>query len=290
MIFIARHHQQLGQFTDEEVARGLREGRFLPTDLAWKEGMEQWRPLSEFPLPEPPPKSDALGDTPSSAEAAPQAKERPGLPWENEGGLLARWWETTCHVLFSPTQTFRAMKVGGGFGQPVFYLLLCLVLSFTANIVWQIIFDSMMAALGLAGENPIPGLLAKSAMTSIATLVCGPPLALGFVVFVYAPIQHVSLMIFGGAKEGLETTCRCVCYISGASAIVQIIPILGPLAMVVWSPILQIISLKEAHRTELWRSACAVALPYVVCCVSAAAIVVLMTGALAAAVQQTIGG
>jgi hypothetical protein len=47
-IFISREGKQPDQFTEAEVSEGLRAGRFLPGDLAWKEGMETWKPLSTF--------------------------------------------------------------------------------------------------------------------------------------------------------------------------------------------------------------------------------------------------
>ena len=45
---IARDGQQLGQFSEEELSSGLFEGRYLTTDLAWREGMAEWRPLGEI--------------------------------------------------------------------------------------------------------------------------------------------------------------------------------------------------------------------------------------------------
>ena len=45
---IARDGQQLGQFSEEEVRSGLFEGRYLPTDVAWTEGMSDWQPLGEL--------------------------------------------------------------------------------------------------------------------------------------------------------------------------------------------------------------------------------------------------
>lgn len=47
-IFLNRGGQRLGEFTPQEVADGLRSGRFLPGDLAWREPMEVWQPLSAF--------------------------------------------------------------------------------------------------------------------------------------------------------------------------------------------------------------------------------------------------
>lgn len=45
---IARDGQQLGQFSEEEVRSGLFEGRYLSTDVAWTEGMTDWKPLGEI--------------------------------------------------------------------------------------------------------------------------------------------------------------------------------------------------------------------------------------------------
>lgn len=42
---IARDEEQLGTFNDLDVSSGMREGRFLPTDLCWTEGMTEWQTL-----------------------------------------------------------------------------------------------------------------------------------------------------------------------------------------------------------------------------------------------------
>lgn len=54
MIHINRNRENIGKFNDQDVANGLRSGRFLPTDLAWREPMTTWEPLSSFTdLPQP---------------------------------------------------------------------------------------------------------------------------------------------------------------------------------------------------------------------------------------------
>lgn len=45
---IARDGQHLGQFSEEEIRAGLFEGRYLATDVAWTEGMAEWKPLGEI--------------------------------------------------------------------------------------------------------------------------------------------------------------------------------------------------------------------------------------------------
>jgi hypothetical protein len=45
---LARDGEQLGQFSEEEIRSGLFEGRYQPTDSAWTDGMEDWRPLGDI--------------------------------------------------------------------------------------------------------------------------------------------------------------------------------------------------------------------------------------------------
>ena len=48
MIHVNRGATSLGVFPEEQVREGIRAGRFLPSDLGWREGMASWQPLSEF--------------------------------------------------------------------------------------------------------------------------------------------------------------------------------------------------------------------------------------------------
>ncbi len=118
MIHIARDRQQLGQFTEDEVAEGLKSGRFLPTDLAWREHMPAWIPLAEFddlPDPEttsldmPPPILEVVGEIPASPATLEPAWERSA-----ELGLFAAISRTLAEVLLNPTRTFAAMTQTGG--------------------------------------------------------------------------------------------------------------------------------------------------------------------------------
>ena len=49
MIHVNRGATSLGAFPEEQVREGIRAGRFLPSDLGWKEGIPNWQPLSQFP-------------------------------------------------------------------------------------------------------------------------------------------------------------------------------------------------------------------------------------------------
>lgn len=65
-IHIGRDGQALGTFDENEVRDGLATGRFLGSDLAWRDGMGDWQPLSSFSILDAPP---ALQQSPSSFPA-----------------------------------------------------------------------------------------------------------------------------------------------------------------------------------------------------------------------------
>jgi hypothetical protein len=45
---INRSGTSLGTFSEEDVRAGLRSGRFLGTDLGWRDGMPNWQPLAQI--------------------------------------------------------------------------------------------------------------------------------------------------------------------------------------------------------------------------------------------------
>ena len=45
---INRSGTSLGTFSEEDVRAGLRSGRFLGTDLGWRDGMANWQPLAQI--------------------------------------------------------------------------------------------------------------------------------------------------------------------------------------------------------------------------------------------------
>src|SRR4030081_2562888 len=103
MIHVNRGATSLGAFSEEEVREGLRTGRFVPTDIGWREGMANWQPLSQFPeLGATAPAQIGAGAT--SEAAAP----RSGLPWEHrqERGLFNAFVETLVMVLTKPGEAF----------------------------------------------------------------------------------------------------------------------------------------------------------------------------------------
>ncbi|MFM7240635.1 MAG: DUF4339 domain-containing protein [Opitutia bacterium] len=104
-IHVARKTVQLGVFTSAEIIAGLAAGRFLPTDLAWTNGLAAWKPLGEWPefavASTPPP-------SPLGAESAAVVGEP--LTWEKSPGLRSAWVSFT-EVLLRPSPTLAVSRL-----------------------------------------------------------------------------------------------------------------------------------------------------------------------------------
>lgn len=77
-IHLARDGSALGVFAESEVREGLANGRFRPTDLAWRQGMPAWTPIAEWP---------GFAAAGASATAAPAPVPASEIPWEQSPGL-----------------------------------------------------------------------------------------------------------------------------------------------------------------------------------------------------------
>src|SRR5436309_8356009 len=126
MIHVNRGATSLGAFPEEQVREGIRSGRFLSSDLGWKEGMANWQPLSQFPefasdfpaaaaAPPPPTPAPPSAVTPPPAAGSTSAP-RSGLPWDARAskGLVSAFIETLQMVLTKPSDAFTAMQREGG--------------------------------------------------------------------------------------------------------------------------------------------------------------------------------
>ncbi len=90
------------------------------------------------------------------AEAAKVIK-RIGVPWERkkEGGMFDRYWDTAVGVMNHATETFGEMKLSGGIGSPLRFLILGAV------------FGSLIAAVYGAVANTISVVDLSEATTEI---------------------------------------------------------------------------------------------------------------------------
>src|SRR5881396_1901952 len=262
MIHVNRGATSLGAFSEEEVREGLRNGRFAPSDIGWREGMASWQPLSQFPelaatAPAAPPPQ--TGATLISEPAAP----RSGLPWDERQtkGLFNAFIETLQMVLSRPVAAFTAMKREGGLGEPLFYA----IIGGTIGGVFAITYNFVLRSFTPFADrhDALPHLFAGLGWIFLLVLT---PLFVVIGMFVASAVLHVCLMIVGGAKQSFETTFRVVCFAEGSASPLLVIPFCGGFIVGIWKIVLYCIGLTHAHETDTGRVVIAVLLPLIVCC------------------------
>ncbi len=299
-IWINRAGQNLGTFTLEEVQRGLTQSQFVPTDLGWREGMETWKPLAEFPdlkMPSPQVQTVPLVPiAPSSPEIPPPLREgalatievaADGPAWERrkELGLVKALIETWKEVLFNPAVSFSRMKTSGGFLAPFLFNLTMVIIWAFFTTIYRLLLSGVFAASAGSAHDGADSLSGISAglppLLNVGIMVVAIPLLVG-ITFLNAGITHLCLALFKGASKGYEATYRVTCY-AYSTWIFALVPCAGGVVSSIWWLISIIIGLSKVHRTEGWRAAAAVLLPVFVC---AGIVIVLYIAVIAAVVAS----
>src|SRR5438477_5581663 len=262
MIHVNRGATSLGVFSEEEVREGLRTGRFVSTDIGWREGMANWQPLSQFPelgaaAPVAPPAQTGAATAPEHVVA------RSGLPWDERQtkGLINAFIETLQMVLSRPVAAFTAMKREGGLGEPLLYA----TIGGTFGGVFAVTYNFALRLFTPFGDRQGAVAHLFGGLGWIFLLVL-TPLFVAIGVFVASAILHVCLMIVGGAKQAFETTFRVVCFAEGSASPLLVIPFCGGLITGIWKIVLYCIGLAHAHETDTGRAVISVLLPLIICC------------------------
>jgi hypothetical protein len=267
---INRSGTSLGTFSEEDVRAGLRSGRFLGTDLGWREGMAAWQPLAQISevaqdIPAagaavPPPQAAS----PGSMSPVPAAGARSGLPWDERQrkGFFNAFIETLQMVLTRPAEAFTVMKREGGFGEPLIYG----VVGGSVGAIVAFLFSILFRSFGMFADqrNPLNA-MAGMGIGSIGFLILAP-LFIAIGLFVVAAVVHLCLMIVGGANQPFETTFRVLAFTHGSTGVLELIPVCGGLIALVWAIVVNCIGLGRAHETDTGRAVLAVFLALVVCC------------------------
>jgi hypothetical protein len=276
MIHVNRGATSLGAFPEEQVREGIRAGRFLPSDLGWREGMASWQPLSQFTefaddiaaapaasAPPPPPHTPTAPAMIAPAAGSTSAP-RSGLPWDerHSKGLFSAFIETLQTVLTRPSDAFTAMQREGGLGEPLLYA----IIGGSFGLVFYFIYQLAFQSLGVFANRPNPLAHLIGAGIGGVLLIIFVPVLVAIGAFINAAILHVCLMIVGGAKQPFETTFRVICFASGSVFPLMVVPLCGGVIAGIWDLVLRCIGLARAHETDTGRAVLAVLLPVIVCC------------------------
>lgn len=265
MIHINRDRKTLGKFNEQEVADGLKSGKFLPTDLAWRDPMPTWEPLSTFTdLPDA---SEACSvDAGIDATAENESAERVEPAWERAEGQapVTQVVATVKQVLSSPSSTFAQLPAEGGFTKPLFFYVLTAWTSGGAALAYQ-----FMAAL--INPSMVFGEVAHEISTPMMVgifvgLLFFLPVILILGLYVSAGLFHLALLMTRGANKPFEATLRALAYAQGSASVLQFVPLCGGYIYPALSIVYSVIALREVHRVELWRVVLAAVLLFLLFC------------------------
>lgn len=272
-----------------ERLRGAKPGDAgaAPVEADASEGLKLEQPQPREPLFGP--EADAQ-DGAKAGEADPEQARTPfaaraeisssgsPVPFEDlpRHGFFGGLWATIMLVIKTPAQFFRSMPVIGGMAKPlIFHLLLAEFMVF-----WQF-------AWGLTGMGSMSQYSGNAELMDMSVSLAGAgsfmvlvvyPLLLVMRLMVMTGVIHLLLKILRAGKGGPEATFRVLCY-SAAPLIVGVVPFLGPIVGGLWSLVLTIIGLKEAHRTSYSSALFGVLVPILL--LLAAMLGLIQSGALA---------
>ena len=251
-IHVARNSAQLGIFASEEIVAGLQSGRFIASDLAWREGMAAWTPLgdwSEFRgVGVPPPSPSAFG---AKDEACPD------MPSWERGSSFANYVATIKEVALDPVRTFANLR-DGGYARPISFTYWSLL---PAWILGSLVYGGLiffMMSVGNAASLPkdpaMQWLSGTSALTAAA--VVSGFLGLVFLLaplsqFLGAAITHVLLLPWKPAGSYAQTY-RAGAYATAAFMPFAFVPCLNYVAMP-WQLVAVIIAHSQVHRIAWWK-------------------------------------
>lgn len=215
-------------------------------------GHEAEAPTEECPLCGTPLTEAADGAPGAEAEAADggsaeTAAPADPVPWEDPrlgfGPGIGRTWRES---LFDPAGFFRRIRGEGTVARPLLYYLLVTVVGSFATVVWQTqgLTLTHYAATLRMGET--------SAAGSALSFVLSPFVAL-VVLVVATLIFHLGALMVAPDRRGMGATAKVVCYAAGPS-VLAVVPVVGAPGGAVWSLVLQVVGLREAHRTTTPRA------------------------------------
>ncbi|MEJ2318242.1 MAG: YIP1 family protein [Gemmatimonadales bacterium] len=174
------------------------------------------------------------------------------VAWEDSSEAFpANLFLTWRDSLFRPAAFFRRLAWESSLARPLLYYLLVSIASAFFALLWRST-DAPLLPAAFGPEAPLAPLV-QFFFEPFAALI-----GLG----VGALVLQLFAIILAPARRDLRATARVFCYSAGP-AVFSAVPLLGPAVGAVWSLVLLVMGLREAHRTSPGRAAAIVLIPAV---------------------------
>jgi hypothetical protein len=182
------------------------------------------------------------------------------IPWEEPGRPWLSGLTETIKLLFTrPREAFERMPITGDVLRPFVFAIVIGWIGAVFGALWNGLFRGMMPASPEYARYAMP-----NAWLPIFAMFA--PVFIVVSLLVGTAIDHVFLMIVGGARRGIATTLRVLCY-AMAPQILNVVPGCGSLIASIGTLVLTVIGLSAAHGISTGKAALAVLLPAILCCV-----------------------
>lgn len=251
-IHVARNSAQLGIFSSDEIVAGLQSGRFVASDLAWRDGMATWSPLSDW--------SEFRGvgvPPPPSAQPAELGEVAPAMPSWERGASFSNYVATIKEVALDPVRTFANLR-DGGYARPISFTYWSLLPAWAlgslmyAGVAFFVLSAGQSVSLP---KDPAMQWLSGTTPLAVAAIISG---FLG-VIFVLTPLfqflgaafTHLLLLPWKPAGSYAQT-CRANAYATAAFMPFVFIPCLNYIAAP-WQMVAVIIAHSQVHRIAWWK-------------------------------------
>jgi hypothetical protein len=163
-------------------------------------------------------------------------------------------------VVLGPVRFFSGLPRGGGLLNPLVFALVCIVISAILSALLVLLGVQQNPGFNPNPQNAIPSTFAPaSALASVAFAPFGG--AIG--IFVAAAIQQLLVrLVVGENNSGFASTFKVASY-SQVTALVNWIPIIGPL-LALYGLYLSIVGIREVHGTTTGKAALVILIPFLV--------------------------
>jgi hypothetical protein len=161
-------------------------------------------------------------------------------------------------MLRSPRRAFERVPLTTGVLRPFAFAYVIQLIAVWIGTMWEVALRSVWMAY-------LPRVRDYEGSTAQIIGALTAPLWVPLVILISVVLQHVFLLIVGGARQGFGATLRALVYAS-APSILAVVPLCGAVVGSLWSVVLGVIGLSTLHRITIGRALFAVLLPLVLCC------------------------
>lgn len=189
--------------------------------------------------------SEVTGPEGPASERRPGGEEGRTVAWEDPRvPFPADLWRSWKESLFAPAGFFGKLTESGYFGRALLYFLLMTVVGAVFVLAWQ---TALPLPAGPEASEALPAWWRPEVRFFLAPFVALTGLVLTTLVY------HVGAVVLAPERRGPGATARVVCYSAGPSVLAAL-PILGSVVAGVWTLVLQVVGLREVHRTTTGRA------------------------------------